>query len=107
PTPSPTCSPRRKRRWTPPPFDSASATATPAESPTSTPPAPSVSPSPLPLRGALNASLSPAQIKGFANYPENVKKLLGVALDLTMRNLTYKYGSDDPANGGMDCSGFV
>jgi cell wall-associated NlpC family hydrolase len=36
-----------------------------------------------------------------------VKKLLGTALELTTRNLDYKYGSDDPANGGMDCSGFV
>ena len=36
-----------------------------------------------------------------------MKKLLGTALELTTRNLTYKYGSDDPANGGMDCSGFV
>ena len=36
-----------------------------------------------------------------------MKKLLSTALELTTRNLTYKYGSDDPANGGMDCSGFV
>lgn len=51
--------------------------------------------------------MSPEQIKEFENYPENVKKLLGTALELTTRNLTYKYGSDDPASGGMDCSGFV
>jgi cell wall-associated NlpC family hydrolase len=36
-----------------------------------------------------------------------VQKLLGSALALTRRNLDYKYGSADPANGGMDCSGFV
>jgi cell wall-associated NlpC family hydrolase len=36
-----------------------------------------------------------------------VQKLLGSALELTKRNLDYKYGSADPANGGMDCSGFV
>ena len=30
-----------------------------------------------------------------------------MALALTTRNLDYKYGSADPANGGMDCSGFV
>lgn len=29
------------------------------------------------------------------------------SLNLTARNLTYKYGSADPATGGMDCSGFV
>lgn len=30
-----------------------------------------------------------------------------MALQLTTRNLEYKYGSADPASGGMDCSGFV
>jgi len=30
-----------------------------------------------------------------------------VALDLTAKNLSYKYGSADPANGGLDSSGFV
>lgn len=33
--------------------------------------------------------------------------MVDLALDLTSRGLTYKYGSADPANGGMDCSGFV
>jgi peptidoglycan DL-endopeptidase CwlO len=33
--------------------------------------------------------------------------LLTSALELTGRDLTYTYGSADPANGGMDCSGFV
>jgi cell wall-associated NlpC family hydrolase len=36
-----------------------------------------------------------------------VQKLLTGALELTSRNLDYKYGSADPATGGMDCSGFV
>jgi peptidoglycan DL-endopeptidase CwlO len=36
-----------------------------------------------------------------------VRKLLDVALGLTSQNLEYKYGSADPANGGMDCSGFI
>src|SRR5256714_5409889 len=105
PTPAPSTSPRHKRKASPTaqPFESPSATATPAESPSATPPPPSSTPK----RGAPNASLSPEQIKGFENYPENVKKLLGTALELTTRNLEYKYGSDDPANGGMDCSGFV
>jgi peptidoglycan DL-endopeptidase CwlO len=51
--------------------------------------------------------LLPNQIKGFENYPLKVQKLLTSALELTTRNLDYKYGSADPANGGMDCSGFV
>lgn len=30
-----------------------------------------------------------------------------MALDLTTRNLGYLYGSADPGNGGMDCSGTI
>lgn len=33
--------------------------------------------------------------------------MVDLALELASRNLDYKYGSADPANGGMDCSGFV
>lgn len=36
-----------------------------------------------------------------------MQKIIDLALELTTRNLGYKYGSADPANGGMDCSGFV
>ena len=36
-----------------------------------------------------------------------MRKLLQAALDLTKRNLDYTYGSADPENGGMDCSGFI
>jgi cell wall-associated NlpC family hydrolase len=51
--------------------------------------------------------LSPEAIKGFESYPPKVQQLLNSALELTTRNLDYKYGSADPGNGGMDCSGFV
>jgi peptidoglycan DL-endopeptidase CwlO len=68
----------------------------------------SPSPTPTPKKhGAPNATLSPDQLKGFDNYPAKVQKLLTNALELTTRNLDYKYGSADPATGGMDCSGFV
>jgi len=36
-----------------------------------------------------------------------VRKLIESSLGLAARNLSYKYGSADPATGGMDCSGFV
>jgi peptidoglycan DL-endopeptidase CwlO len=36
-----------------------------------------------------------------------VRKIVDLALELTKQDLTYKYGSADPSNGGMDCSGFV
>ena len=53
------------------------------------------------------ASLDPADIKGFDDQPAAVQHLLTDALALTKLGLEYKYGSDDPKNGGMDCSGTV
>jgi peptidoglycan DL-endopeptidase CwlO len=58
-------------------------------------------------RGTPNVTLSPEAITNFESYPPKVQKLLTSALELATRNLDYKYGSADPANGGMDCSGFV
>lgn len=51
--------------------------------------------------------MAPDEIAGFDKNPEPVRKLLTAALELTKRNLDYKYGSADPADGGMDCSGFI
>ena len=36
-----------------------------------------------------------------------MQKLIETSLELAARNLSYKYGSADPASGGMDCSGFI
>jgi cell wall-associated NlpC family hydrolase len=57
--------------------------------------------------GAPNVALLAEAITNFESYPSKVQKLLASALELTTSNLDYKYGSADPANGGMDCSGFV
>ena len=54
-----------------------------------------------------NASLSPHDLVEFGAQPARVQKLLESALALTQQNLTYLYGSAEPANGGLDCSGFV
>ncbi len=54
---------------------------------------------------AAVSTIDPAQVEGFDANPEPIRKLLNTALDLTKRNLTYTYGSSDPASGGMDCSG--
>ena len=53
------------------------------------------------------ATIAPNEIDDFDENPEPVRKLLGDALELTKRNLDYSYGSADPSNGGMDCSGFI
>ncbi len=98
PTPSPSPSPSETP--TPTPEESPSPTPTPEESGTPTP-----SPSPTPEEKV--ASVAPEEIEGFADNSEPVRKLLTDALDLTTRNLDYKYGSADPDAGGMDCSGFI
>ena len=73
------------------------------------------SPSPKPKRdvgsresqAAPNATIEPEELAEFAGELPRVRKLIESALALTTRNLTYTYSSDDPANGGMDCSGFT
>jgi len=67
-------------------------------------PAPSAIPG---KKGAPNATISPGEISDYDSYPPKVRKILEYGLDLTKQNLNYSYGSADPANGGMDCSGFV
>jgi len=53
------------------------------------------------------ATLSPSDLKEFADQPPAVQALITRGLELTQKNLKYQYGSDDPKNGGMDCSGTV
>jgi peptidoglycan DL-endopeptidase CwlO len=106
PSPSPTATPkskskRKKASPTPTPGESPSATETPSASPAETP---------EPARGKKgwpNASLSPDQIADYDSDPPKVRQILDAGLALTKQNLGYTYGSADPANGGMDCSGFV
>jgi peptidoglycan DL-endopeptidase CwlO len=106
PTPSPTATPEIKRKHqkkspTPSPEE------TPSPSPTETP-SPSHSPHPgAEKRGAPNATLSPTEITGYDNYSPKVRQIIDAGLELTKQNLGYTYGSADPANGGMDCSGFI
>lgn len=57
--------------------------------------------------GAATSSIEPTELADFDKQPEPIRRLLSAALDLTKRNLTYTYGSADPAAGGMDCSGTV
>jgi peptidoglycan DL-endopeptidase CwlO len=121
PTPSPTASPKQKKASpTPSPSPTskakskrkkASPTPTPSESPSATE-TPSASPAePTEAargkKGWPNVTLSPDQIADYDNYPPKVRQILDAGLALTKQNLGYTYGSADPANGGMDCSGFI
>ena len=56
---------------------------------------------------APNASIEPTDLVEFSTQPARVQQLLTAALALTKQNLTYQYGSSDPAAGGMDCSGTI
>jgi hypothetical protein len=53
------------------------------------------------------ATLATADLQDFDQQPPAVQRLLAQALELTRQNLRYKYGSSDPKEGGMDCSGTV
>ena len=106
PTPSPTATPRSKSKRKKP-----SPTPTPEESPSATE-APTASPAESSeagrgKKGWPNVSLSPDAIEGFDKYPPKVRQILDAGLALAKENLTYTYGSADPSNGGMDCSGFI
>jgi cell wall-associated NlpC family hydrolase len=118
PTPSPSPSPaarskRKKKSPTPEPSvsPSPSATATPEETTTPSPtetPQPTPTPAQIPgKKGAPNATISPGEISGYDSHPPKVRQIIEYGLDLTKQNLNYTYGSADPANGGMDCSGFI
>jgi cell wall-associated NlpC family hydrolase len=56
---------------------------------------------------AKQASLQPADLAEFDAQPAPIRTLIADALALTGQGLSYKYGSADPKNGGMDCSGTV
>jgi cell wall-associated NlpC family hydrolase len=56
---------------------------------------------------APNVAIASEELIEFRKQPAAVKTLLESCLELARQNLTYTFGSSDPANGGMDCSGFI
>lgn len=58
-------------------------------------------------RQAAVSTMSEADLVDFERQPAAVKQLIRDALALTRRNLTYIFGSSNPARGGMDCSGTI
>lgn len=59
------------------------------------------------IREIKVGTLTTDDLKEYAQQPESVQRLIARALALPPQNLNYKYGSADPKNGGMDCSGTV
>jgi cell wall-associated NlpC family hydrolase len=116
PSPSPESSPsvgkKKKRKTSPTPSPSPGETPTESASPSPSPeasgtPKESPSGSPSPKKKGAPATISASEIADYDKYPEHIRNVIDMALELTTRNLDYKYGSADPASGGMDCSGFV
>lgn len=60
----------------------------------------------LPLP-AITETISTNQLQGYENYSAVSQHLIEQALKLTQQHLTYQYGSANPENGGMDCSGTI
>jgi len=117
PKPTPPTTPRPSPSGETTPLPTPSITPRPSETPTTTPspsvaakkpsPAETTSPSAAAKKGAPNATVTTGEIVGYDNYSPEVRKIIEAGLALTSQNLGYKYGSADPANGGMDCSGFI
>jgi cell wall-associated NlpC family hydrolase len=56
---------------------------------------------------APNVAIAPEEILEYRAQPAGVRKLIESSLELARQNLTYTFGSADPAKGGLDCSGFI
>ena len=56
---------------------------------------------------AVVVAMAPDEVEEFASEPEPVRELIRSALELTRKNLGYRFGSASEENGGMDCSGAV
>ncbi|MCX7121149.1 MAG: NlpC/P60 family protein [Gammaproteobacteria bacterium] len=52
-------------------------------------------------------SIPMTDLSGSSNYSEHVKKLISRSMLLSKKELNYRFGSGDPKNGGMDCSGTI
>lgn len=53
------------------------------------------------------ASLAARDLAEFEQQPPRIRRLIETSIGLARRKLPYKFGADDPAEGGLDCSGFV
>lgn len=111
PEPSPTATPKKKKKKstpTPAPTPTATPTETPSPSEAETPtPTPEESPSASPEKKSIVATISPDEIKGYDENSPEIRKVLETALGLTNQDLKYTYGSAEPGQGGLDCSGFI
>src|SRR5436190_9712594 len=108
PSPSPSPTPKSKsKRNKPSPSPSPAAEESPSPTPAETPAPPPSGSRASGKKAWPNVSLSPDEIVESDSYPPKVRQVIDAGLALTKQNLGYAYGSADPKNGGMDCSGFI
>lgn len=55
----------------------------------------------------VTSSLTLEDLAGSKFWPERLKSLVSYSLSLTPQGLGYQFGSSDPEQGGMDCSGTI
>jgi cell wall-associated NlpC family hydrolase len=60
-----------------------------------------------PAKSGAQATLDTTDLAEFSAQSPMAQKFINGALHLTKCRLTYRFGSADPANGGMDCSGTI
>ncbi len=58
-------------------------------------------------KGGTVATIEPSDLVEYETETPEVKKLIEVSLELTRKKLRYRFGSNSPDKGGMDCSGTV
>lgn len=56
---------------------------------------------------AITHPVAIEQISGYSHYPADVRNIITNAAYISELQLTYLFGSADPKNGGMDCSGTI
>lgn len=56
---------------------------------------------------ASTETIQPTVLEGYNKYPSNVKSLIEKSLLLSTKRLNYIFGSANPKNGGLDCSGTI
>ena len=59
------------------------------------------------LPDAITKPVPITELVAYQHYPKVVQQLISEAAILSKMNLTYLYGSADPKNKGMDCSGTI
>lgn len=59
------------------------------------------------IHRAVTRPIPVSHLAHYDNYPPNVKNVISHAMVLSKEHLTYMFGSADPKNGGLDCSGAI